>query len=296
MKKPYFEIQDKQIILTTDSSRTFEIDHISNMLDNIFKYSHIPHFVKKRTMLFIGESNIETPTKFGNFTIDFLKSGYENKDIINVYNNYPFRMIAGFENELSKIISLEAFLTHRTDMIILFNSDNIYLGDKIRGMYNSPIYFADFFSEKQLAYKTRNGDYCLADNTAYKQFDGNIQVIDSNEKRFFIIKEIIDGKIYLVDHLYYSINDLHCLKDRNDNNFYLSPFSLENAILDLSKYIVEFSIKIVNDSININLLIYNQDSEHSVKMIVEDYLTDLIEKYNLKKCNLAVNCDIFGEE
>ena len=296
MKKPYLKIHDKQMILTTDSSRTFEINHINTMLDNIFQYSHIPHFVKKRTMLFVGESNINQPTEFGNFTIDFLKSDYKNKDIVDVYNNYPFRMIAGFENELSQIISLEAFLTHRTDMIILFNSDNIYLGDEIRGMFNSPIYFANFFSEKQLAYKTKNGDYCLADNTPYKQLDGNLQVTDSNEKRFFIIKEIIDGKIYLVDHLYYGIDDLHCLKDRNDNNFYLSPFSLENAILDLSKYIVEFSIKIINDSININLLIYNKDSEHSVKIIVEDYLTDLIEKNNLKKYNLSVNCDIFGEE
>lgn len=296
MKKPHLEIHDKQMILTTDSSRTFEIDHINTMLDNIFRYSHIPHFVKKKTMLFVCESNIDQPTKFGDFTIDFLKSGYKNKDIVDIYNNYPFRMIAGFENELSQIISLEAFLTHRTDMIILFNSDNIFLGDEIRGMFNSPIYFANFFSEKQLVYKTKNGDYCLADNTPYKQIDGNLQVIDSNEKRFFIIKKIIDGKIYLIDHLYYSIDHLHCLKDRNNNSFYLSPFSLKDAILDLSKYIVDFSIKIINDSINIYLMIYDKDSKHSVIKIVENYLTDLIEKNNLKKYNLLVNCDIFGEE
>ncbi len=296
MKKPYFEILDKQIVLTTDSSKTFEKNHISTMLDNIFKYSYIPHFIKEKVMLFIAESNINQPTNFDKFKIDFLKSGYENKDIISIYNNYPFRMIAGFENELSQIISLEAFLTHRTDMIILFNSNNIFLGDEIRGMFNAPIYFADFFSEKQLAYKTKNGNYCLADNVSYKQFDGNLQVTDSNKKRFFIIKEIIDRKTYLIDNLYYSIDHLHCLKDKNDKNYYLSPFSLEDAILDLSKYIIEFSIKIVNDSVNINLLIYDEDSEHSVKMKVKDYLFDLIEKNNLKKYNLSVNCDLFGKE
>ena len=137
MPGPKIGFSDNDMTINLDREYVLEQYHIHNILRDLFRHSHIPHYVKKKTVLFIGEA-LREQLSDNMFTVGFLDPDSDNKAIISSFNAFDYRIIMGFEKDMASMLPLEMFFAHRTDMIVMLNSDNIQLADEIRGTFNAP--------------------------------------------------------------------------------------------------------------------------------------------------------------
>ncbi len=290
MARPHLLFNENKLTFKYDKDYIIEEYHIHNILSDIFKHSFIPSFVKKRNVLFLGDSNRDSLDD-DHFYIGFLDRDSDNKDIIKHFNSYDYRIIAGFDNEIKDIIQLESFFTHRTDMIILFNSDNMHLADDLRGTINAPVYMADFHSYNQIAYKTKTGQYRLNDSLNFKHIEGNLYSAGHDDLRYFLL-DSKTNKI-LKDIFYYRKEHLHQFTLINGEPFYITPFTLQKEISQLDKHILDSSCSIAEDTLHLQIFIYEKQYSEKVRKEIEDYFNNMFEENKIRKYAFDITVDVF---
>lgn len=292
MPGPKIRFIDNDMTIILDREYVLEEYHINNVLRDIFRHSYIPPYVKKKTVLFIAEA-IREQISDNMFTVGFLNPDSGNKDIINTFNEMDYRIIIGFEEDLSNIVQLEMFFSHRTDMIIMLNSDNIRLADDIRGTFNAPVYLADFHTYSQIAYKAANGLYRLNSELDYRQEEGNLYSAGKDKKRYFIINSADEREIILDDIFYYSKD--HLLKFiRNDETpFYISPFTMEQMVKNADRHILKFSCSIEKGSLQCSIFMYSRKFTDQVKEKAARMLEEFMQCNNIRSMQINIDIKVF---
>lgn len=292
MPGPRIRFSDNDMTINLDREYVLEQYHINNVLRDMFRHSYIPPYVKKKTVLFIGEA-VKEQISDNMFTVGFLNPDSGNKDIINTFNEMDYRIIMGFEENLSNIVQLEMFFSHRTDMVVLLNSDNIQLADEIRGTFNAPVYMADFHTYSQIAYKTANGLYRLNSELDYRQEEGNLYSAGKDKKRYFIINSADEKEIILDDIFYYSKNQLLKFMRNDKTPFYIAPFTMEQMVKNADRHILKFSCSIEENSLQCSIFMYGGEFADQVKEKTASMIEEFMQCNNIRSMQTNINIKVF---
>lgn len=296
MALPQIEKSDNAIVMTRDTSHTLSEDHIVNFLSGFFKYNELPSYVNKKTVLMLLRSAMGMQEERG-FIYDFMDSDAKDGDIPRKFNSYDYRIQIGFEETMSGMHKLEVLNTHRTDLMILLNSDDFVLLDEIRSIYNAPVYMADFLCRQIYFYRCRAGNYHLVSDKFIDSTDNNLFTLklpDSSRRSAVSCPACRCGSpLPLTGGIYYDKSKLSVFEKEDGGNHYIPRHILEDLALSLDKSFLSVKIE-DNETLKADIEVFNT-SRQKAEERVRSFFRNFEKTNNLKTINLSVNITIFGD-
>ncbi len=290
--KIFFE-NSKILLKRKDKEYTFEKDYIENMVNEILKINYLPK-IKNNNILFLLENDQNITLRAGKYNIEFLKINSSNTDIIEKYNSKKYRLMFGFEDDFENIFQLESFFDYSSNVIIVFNSYKMRLINEVRGIFNGETYYADFFSKKQYVYMCEKYNFHIKDMKFEKSKEYENVFILENKKMFIPLEKCNCGKNNaIIDIVFEDFSEVFIFETKNNKKHAISKYSFIKNIINLSKYILESSIKIENKDVLVDIVIYNKNEEENIKKIIKEYFSKILENNNIKEYNIIINTDIF---
>lgn len=297
MALPQIERKNDAIVLTRDSSHTLSEDHIVNFLSEFFKYNELPSYVNKKTVLMLIRSAIGMKEEKG-FIYDFMDSDAKDGDIPRKFNSYDYRIQIGFEETMSRMHKLEVLNTHRTDLMILLNSDDFVLLDEIRSIYNAPVYMADFLCRQIYFYRCRAGNYHLISDEFIDSTDNDLFTLKlpGESNNHFAVSHTAcacGSPLPLTGGIYYDKRNLSVFARKDGGNHYIPRHILEESVLSLDKSFLSVKIE-DNETLRADIEVFNT-SRQKAEETIRSFFRNFEKINNLKTINLSINIIIFGE-
>ncbi|MGE3063228.1 MAG: hypothetical protein AB7T10_06295 [bacterium] len=222
---------------------------------------------------------------FSDGFLTFISMKQQNKEIIDAFKENHYNIIAGSDEHLKKLSPLEVFFIHRTDIIIAFDGDDLFLHDEYRSAFNSPVYFLDTESEENLYSVDRKMRYSVNDVTKLERdaaFENLYRFRGKERIIYFISEDTKRSRKFIVEGLPVLNKERILMFNTNYKTHYAVHRDLLGREINLRiRGLVNARIVEREDGLLVKADIYREENE--VKNSVRRYLNDFIKRRNIEE-------------